>query len=93
VPFVDQISVVFCINEGTEKDKEITPAPVFLTSLQVAQCTSFGIGAQPVKNFTKSESKKHLENDLLSKNHLAEHSNTILLILPFYFFSVRERER
>jgi hypothetical protein len=59
VPFVDQISVVFCINEGTEKDKEI--APVFLPSLQVAQCTSFGIGAQLVKKFTRSESKNRLK--------------------------------
>jgi len=73
-PFVDQISVVFGINEGTEKDKEI--APVFLTSLQVAQYTSFGIGAKPVKKVTSSESKKHLENYHPCKNNLAEHSNT-----------------
>jgi hypothetical protein len=81
---------LYCsINEGTEKDKEI--APVFLPSLQVAQCTSFGTGVQPVKKFTRSESKKCLENDL-SKNNLSEQCNTILLILTF-FFPVRERER
>ena len=80
------------------KDKEI--APVFLPSLQMAQYTTFGNGTQPVKKFTRSESKKPLENDLLSKNNLAEHSNTSLLILTFYFFPLekereteRERER
>jgi len=55
-PFVDQISVVFCINERTEKDKEI--APVFLPSLQMAQYTTFGNGTQPVKKVHKNRIKE-----------------------------------
>ena len=78
-------------NEGTEKDNEIAPV---LPSLQMAQYTTFGNGAQPVKKCTRSESKKTIENDLLSKNNLAEHSNTSLLTLTFCFFPFgRERER
>jgi len=73
-PFVDQICVVFGLNEGTEKNKEI--APVFRPSLQVAQYTSFGTGAKPVKKVTKSESNKHLGNYHRCKNNLAEYSNT-----------------
>jgi len=88
-PLVDQISVVFCINVGTEKDKEI--APVFLPSLQTAQYTIFGNGAQPMKKFTRSESEKPVENDL-TKNNVAAHSHTGLVILTFCFFPL-EKER